>query len=56
MSYSLEMKCSSCRKQEECNDRCFLWGAIDGIHSNQIGHKGAGTVDLNCQNFDAKDE
>jgi hypothetical protein len=54
MSYSLNDKCGTCTKKDQCNDRHFIRGAIDGIHSvypASKGHLGSGSVDLNCQQY-----
>lgn len=56
MSYSLISKCGSCMKVDKCTDRHFIEGAISGIHQvwpAEKGHLGGGSVDLNCQNYQA---
>jgi len=58
MSYSLNNKCWNCTKEKDCLDKRIIQGAIYIIHSintNQ-GHLGSGTIDLQCQNFDPKEE
>jgi hypothetical protein len=64
MSYSLNSKCAGCNKEPECTDQVILQGAIQTIHGmnqsivqgyKERGHRGAGTVDLNCQNFEERE-
>ena len=57
MSYIQQNKCFSCTKEDKCNDRHFIDGAIQGIHSvwpAEKGHLGAGTIVLDCQNHEEK--
>jgi hypothetical protein len=58
MSYSLNTKCHDCKKSVECTDHEVIRGAVDTIH--MIGynksHKGGGSIELDCQNFEAKEE
>lgn len=55
MSYSLEHPCNNCKSQNQCNDRHFIQGGINGIHDvwpKEKGHLGAGTVKICCVNQD----
>jgi len=58
MSYSLESKCHTCKLEPRCTDYENIRGAIDIIH--HIGyaksHRGAGTIKLECQNHQPKEE
>ncbi len=59
MSYTLNSKCGSCTKKDKCTDRHFIEGAISGIHQvwpSEKGHLGSGFVDLNCLNYEKKEE
>ena len=59
MSYGLNSKCGMCLKQNKCTDKHFIEGAISGIHSvwpTEKGHLGSGTIDLNCHNFEEKND
>lgn len=57
MSYSLNSNCQACTKREHCTDRHVIEGAICGIHYMPfgIGHLGAGSIDINCSNFEQSD-
>lgn len=53
MSYMFEELCYDCyRKQEGCTDSDDIRNAIQTIHSktNEQGHKGSGTIKLECFN------
>lgn len=53
MSYSLNTKCGTCEKKDQCTDRHFIQATISGIHQvwpSAKGHLGSGSIDLNCQN------
>jgi hypothetical protein len=54
MSYSVVTPCSNCVKRKEgCIDGVVVTGAVQGIiHAMPfgVGHKGAGTVTLECCN------
>lgn len=56
MSYILENNCVACRKSDKCIDNEIISGAIQMIHAIMYdkGHNGAGTVTMECQNFDPK--
>jgi spore coat protein U-like protein len=65
MSYSVVSKCGSCKKSAGCLDSTFIYGAVCGIHSVNTydvatnstinrGHKGAGTIKIECNNFEEK--
>jgi len=54
MSYSVSFPCNVCVLMNKCNDRHFIEGAVNGIHSvypSSKGHLGAGEVELHCQNL-----
>jgi hypothetical protein len=59
MSYSLKSECWNCKKKDECVDKSFIYGAVQGIHSvnewdnvKQVqlnkGHKGGGQIVIEC--------
>ena len=54
MSYSVNTPCGSCAKKNEgCTDGIVVTGAVQGIiHAMPfgVGHKGCGTVTLDCTN------
>ena len=59
MSYSVEQKCSSCKKEVGCADGYVIRGAVQGIIHSMPGpwapnpglHLGSGSVVHNCSNF-----
>jgi hypothetical protein len=58
MSYSLESKCGTCKKKDQCNDRHFIQGGISGIHDvwpAEKGHLGSGSVEIKCNQYVAKE-
>ncbi len=62
MSYSLKDKCFDCRKggkeyKSSCIDKIILANAIGTIHNigNMRGHLGAGSIVLDCVNFEKKE-
>lgn len=51
MSYSFTEPCYGCKKKDQCTDRHFVRGAINGIHDvhpPEKGHLGAGVITLTC--------
>ncbi len=63
MSYSLESKCGTCKKNPECLDGTIIQGAINTIHTlnyavgygkerQVLTHKGGGSVEIKCSNYD----
>lgn len=62
MSYSFDTPCRDCKKFETCADSVIIGGAIQAIHSAPRGmcedswHQGSGTIRLDCQNFEKKEE
>jgi len=62
MSYSLTSKCWDCTKAARCTDRHVLSGAIQAIHqmpgmnTGDFGHLGAGTIILDCNRYEKKEE
>ncbi|HEY3347145.1 MAG TPA: hypothetical protein VGK71_05935 [Nitrospirota bacterium] len=60
MSYSVYSKCDNCKERAKCNDLDIIRGAVSTIHSlypgQERGHLGAGTVTIECNNFDDKNQ
>lgn len=65
MSYSLISQCGVCKEETECLDAVIIQGAIGTIHSVNYGvgygkqrahmaHKGGGTIELKCGNFESE--
>jgi len=52
MSYMLNERCYNCLKNKGCTDLKEIQKAIIEIHDTTFeeGHKGAGTIELNCVN------
>lgn len=49
MSYSVNQKCSDCKKESNCADGRIIRNAVQGIiHNLPSGHLGGGSVDHNC--------
>jgi hypothetical protein len=58
MSYSLNTKCFTCKKNDKCVDPVVLQNSINTLHalSSDKGHLGGGSIDLNCSNSEQKEE
>ena len=58
MSYSLINECFNCVNEEKCSDKNIIEGAIYAIHKNgnDNGHRGAGTITLDCENAEQKED
>ncbi len=58
MTYSVNQKCSNCKKLPTCVDGEIIRGAFHGIiHSlsQAKGHQGWGVINHDCQGFQEKD-
>jgi hypothetical protein len=62
MSYTVNQKCGSCKKEDTCSDGYIIRGAVQGIiHTMPMYtkdtpaiptlHKGSGSVTHECHNF-----
>ena len=58
MSWSIQNKCSSCVKHSNCLGTTYISSGIDIAHrvGEKGGHLGAGTVEMHCQNYQAKED
>jgi hypothetical protein len=66
MSWGIGNQCGACKKSDECLDPVIIQNGVNLIHTlwkwdgngncNKRGHLGSGTIQMNCNNFEAKEE
>lgn len=66
MSYSVNQKCNTCKKESKCADGLIIRNAVQGIihqlpnvyvdGKSTGSHLGGGTVTHDCVNFENKEE
>lgn len=51
MSYGIYAPCRACALEETCTDRDKIQEAVYAIHNSGTGHKGGGTIAIQCSNI-----